>query len=58
LKKIIFENGYVNFNYNLNREDVPGEKALTEIVLFDSKNNQIKKAILNFEYFQSDVWTC
>lgn len=55
LKKIIFENGYVNFNYNLNREDVPGEKALTEIVLFDSKNNQIKKAILNFEYFQSDI---
>lgn len=55
LKKIIFDSGYVNFNYNLNREDVPGEKALTEIVLFDNKNNQIKKAILNFEYFQSDI---
>lgn len=55
IKKIIFDEGYINFNYNLNRDDVPGEKALSEIVLFDSKNNQIRKAILNFEYFQSAV---
>lgn len=55
LKKIIFDKGHIDFNYDLNRDDLPGEKALKEIVLYDKKNNQIKKATLNFEYFQSWV---
>jgi YD repeat-containing protein len=53
LKKIVFEKGSVVFNYSLNREDLPGEKALTDITLFDNKNNQIKKLSLDFDYFQS-----
>jgi hypothetical protein len=55
LKKIIFDEGYFDFNYNLNRDDLPGEKPLTDITLFDKNNNQIKKLLLNFEYFQSSV---
>jgi hypothetical protein len=55
IKKIIFDKGYIDFNYNLNRDDLPGEKALTDITLYDKNNNQIKKAILNFEYFQSNI---
>lgn len=55
LKKIIFDNGTVEFGYNLDRQDVTGEKALTDITLYDKKNNQIKKAVLNFGYFQSPL---
>lgn len=53
LKKIIFDKGYIEFNYGLDRLDVLGEKALTSIILKDNDNNQIKKAVLNFDYFQS-----
>lgn len=53
LKKIIFDKGYIDFNYDLNRDDIIGEKALTSIVLFNIKNNQIKKMNLSFDYFQS-----
>lgn len=53
LTKIIFDKGYINFNYSLNRDDVPGEKALSDIVLYDNNGNQIKKLNLNFDYYQS-----
>lgn len=55
LKKIIFDKGSLEFVYGLNRLDVTGEKALTSITVFDKNNNQIKKAILNFDYFQSAI---
>lgn len=55
IKKIIFDKGSIVFGYGLDRMDVPGEKALTDITLFDSKNSQIKKAVLDFDYFQSNL---
>lgn len=51
LKKIYFKEGTIEFNYDLLREDVPGEKALTSIVLFDNNHNQIKKMNLVHDYY-------
>jgi hypothetical protein len=53
LTKIIFDKGTIDFSYNLNRDDVTGEKALTNITLYDKRNNQIKKMDLSFDYYQS-----
>lgn len=55
LKKIIFDKGSVEFGYGLNRMDVINEKALTDITVYDKNNNQIKKVILNFDYFQTPI---
>lgn len=53
LKKIIFEEGYINFKYELNRLDLPGDKALTCIELFNKYDNLIKKQNFTYDYYQS-----
>lgn len=50
LKKINFDNGYVEFFYNHNREDWVGDVALTEIKVFD-KNDQLQKSFkMEYDY--------
>lgn len=53
LTSISYEEGTVNFQYGLNRQDYPGENALTEIIVKNSKNVVIKRFVLNYSYFDS-----
>lgn len=51
LKSIISTKGSVDFNYNLNRIDLEGSKALTKIELKDYNNNLIDSYELEYDYF-------
>ncbi|WP_306352602.1 RHS repeat domain-containing protein [Flavobacterium sp. '19STA2R22 D10 B1'] len=53
IKKITFDKGAIIFNYNLDREDITGEKALTSITLYNLRGERIKQANLNFDYFMA-----
>lgn len=53
IKKIEWDNGKIVFNYNLNRLDAIGEKALTEILVKTNDNKLIKKFIFNYSYLNS-----
>jgi YD repeat-containing protein len=55
LTKILFDKGYVEFIYGINRLDNLDEKALTEIKVVDSNGNLIKHFKLNYGYFQSTI---
>ncbi len=50
LKKINFDNGYVEFFYNHNREDWVGDVALTEIKVFDNNHQLQKEFKLEYDY--------
>lgn len=53
IKKIEWDNGIIVFNYNLNRLDAIGEKALTEILVKTKNNELIKKFTFNYSYLNS-----
>jgi hypothetical protein len=53
LKKILFSNGVVYFLYNKNREDILGEKALTDVLVKNLDGETIKHIKLNHDYFIS-----
>ncbi len=53
IQKIIWDNGQVEFLYNMQRLDAIGENALTEIIIKDKNENIIKKYRLSYDYFIS-----
>ncbi len=56
LKKIVWDEGEVNFKYNHSRQDIEGEgedKALTEILVHNRNGNLIKQVELKYNYFIS-----
>ena len=57
LTKITFDGGSVEFNYALQRLDIVGEVALTQIVIKDSKGQIIKIFNLEYGYFQTSYST-
>jgi len=50
LKKISFEEGSVEFVYGMERQDYPGERALTEIVVKDFRGAQVCRHVLDYGY--------
>ena len=55
LKKIIFDEGEVEFIYELNRLDNEGEKALTDIIVKNISGTPIKHVKQEYSYFQSNI---
>lgn len=55
LKKIRFSGGVVEFFYGSSREDNPGDKALTDIKIKDTKGNTVKHVKLQQSYFTSNI---
>ncbi|MDR1715295.1 MAG: RHS repeat protein [Prevotella sp.] len=53
IQKIIWDGGNVDFIYQLNREDVIGDRALTEICVKDRNNKIIKHFLLTYDYLKS-----
>lgn len=51
IKRISFGKGSVLFNYDNIREDIPGEKVLTDIIVKDLDGKTIKHIKLNHDYF-------
>lgn len=56
LKKIRYDNGSVEFVYGLNRQDVVGEKALTQVIVKDRNGLVIKKVHFSYGYFQNNAY--
>jgi len=55
LNSIVFENGRVLFEYDLNdREDLPGSRRLKKIKLEDANGNIIKQVVFEYDYTFSD----
>ncbi len=55
LTKIDFNGGEVNFIYNTNRLDNPGEKQLDEVRIKNKFGDVVKKYELLYGYFQSSI---
>ncbi|WP_163411334.1 RHS repeat protein [Flavobacterium ajazii] len=53
LTKIIFDQGQVDFIYNNNRLDFPGEKSLDEIIVKNFKNEIVSRYTFSYSYFDS-----
>lgn len=53
LEEIVYEQGKVEFKYDLNRLDTYDEKALTQIIVRDHNNTIIKKFMFDYDYFIS-----
>ncbi len=53
LKKILFEQGSVEFVYNLDRLDLIGDKALTQIIIKDFNQRIVRTISLEYDYFIS-----
>lgn len=54
LKKVSFPEGYLVFEYDFTRQDIPSNgnnKALSKIKLFDYNNKQLKEFVFNYDYF-------
>lgn len=52
LKKIIFPEGYISFDYNFTRTDIANNKqAISKISLFDYNNKLIKSYSFDYNYF-------
>ncbi len=62
ISKIEWEGGSINFAYGHTRQDTFDEKALTEIIIKDSNNQEIKSFLFNYDYFISkencSTWQC
>ena len=54
LSRILFQDGYLEFNYNLDRQDIPGDLALTSIELYSLDNVLVKGYVFNYDYFISN----
>lgn len=57
LTKIDFQTGSVEFIYGHDRQDYPGEKALTQVKVKDAHGKVIKDFRLSHSYFQSGIET-
>jgi len=57
LTKITYDTGSVEFVYGLNRLDVSGEKALTQIIIKDINGNVVTNYNLTYGYMQSPYFT-
>ena len=55
LTKIVFDKGYVEFIYGLNRLDHEEEKALTEIKVVNTNGEIVKHVKFEYGYFQSSI---
>ncbi len=55
LDRIDFPEGYVLFNYDQPREDLPGTSALTEMTIFNTNNKKIMKYDMEYDYFSNGV---
>ncbi len=55
LKKIHFDKGVVQFDYDLVRTDLTNERALTSITIFDNQGNEVKRKKLEYGYFHSSI---
>src|SRR5690606_28751763 len=55
LKKITFRNGSIDFNYNINRDDLSNGKALTSITVKDINHKVVKQVDLEYGYFTSNI---
>lgn len=55
LKKIVFDGGFVEFVYGLNRSDNTGDKALTEIKVNNNYGVITKHIKFTYSYFQSSI---
>jgi hypothetical protein len=53
LRYIHYNEGSVEFKYDINRMDYPGEKALSSIIVKDFHGKVIKEFRLRYSYFQS-----
>ena len=53
LKKILFEQGSVDFIYDLQRSDLIGDSALTQIIIKDFNQKIIRTISLEYDYFIS-----
>lgn len=54
LEFIRFRNGYLKFVHSsMPREDLPGDKALEKVELYNSNNEFLKRYLLSYEYFGS-----
>ncbi len=53
IKEIKWDNGYIEFKYNLERKDALGEVALSTIIIKDLYNNIITQYIFEYSYFIS-----
>lgn len=51
LKKIEFDDGKIEFTHGLNRCDIIGDKALTNIRVFNGSNILVKNIDLHYDYF-------
>ncbi|WP_410221869.1 DUF5977 domain-containing protein [Pedobacter sp.] len=55
LTKIVFDGGYINFIYGLDRCDLPNDKALTEVKVYSSNNQLVKDYDLAYGYFTAGL---
>ncbi|WP_445432319.1 hypothetical protein [Chryseobacterium indoltheticum] len=53
IKKIKWNKGEIEFNYDHLRLDANNKFALSEIIIKDLNGNLVKKYVFNYEYFQS-----
>ena len=54
INRIEFSSGYIVFRYIQPREDSYNERALTNIELYDKKDNLVKQIKFNYDYFTSE----
>ncbi|MFM7858352.1 MAG: hypothetical protein ACKO96_42145, partial [Flammeovirgaceae bacterium] len=55
LTGISSDNANINFHYNLEREDLRGDRALTSVDVYNFDNTLIKKIDLEYEFVSADV---
>ena len=53
LSRILFQDGYLQFNYNHSRQDIPGDYAVTSIELYTLNDELVKGYKLSYDYFNS-----
>lgn len=56
LTRISYDGGSVEFIYGLNRQDVPDEKALTQIVIKDLNGEIVRKVNLQYGYMSNSSY--
>ncbi len=54
ISKIIYAEGTVTFKYEESRKDIPGDFALSKIIINDINNNVIKTIVLEYDYMISN----
>jgi YD repeat-containing protein len=55
LKKVVTPNFIADFTTSTTREDIPGEKKLSQIIVLDRTNGKVRSFSFRYDYFTSNL---